>query len=109
VYYDDDGNTYACEKGAYYRQSITAVEANGGAQIHITAPQGAYQPALRTYVVRVHGIRASAVTVSGSSLPRVMQLHEGESNAAYAAGNDRFGAFTAVRIPAGQVSNIAIR
>ncbi len=109
VYYDDDGNTYAYEKGAYYRQSITAVEANGGAQIHIEAQQGTYRPALRTYEVRVHGIRASAVTVNGSKLPEVVQLHEGESSAAYAAGNDRFGAVTAIHIPAGQASNIAIQ
>jgi alpha-glucosidase len=109
MYYDDDGNTYAYEKGAYYRQPITAVEVRGGAQIRIEAPRGAYQPALRTFVVRVHGIRASAVTVNGSKLPRVVQLREGESSAAYAAGNDRFGAFTAVRIPAGRASNIALR
>ena len=109
IYYDDDGNTYAYEKGAYYRQPITAVDAAGGAHIQIEAPQGSYRPALRTYVVRVHGIRASAVTVNGSSLPAVQQLPDVGESTAFAASNDRFGAVTTLRIPASQASKITLR
>jgi len=109
VFYEDDGNTYAYEKGAYYRQPITSVATARGAQVQIEAPQGAYQPALRTYVVRVHGIRASAVTANGSSLPAVEQLPEGGARSAFAAGNDRFGVVTTLRIPAGQASNITLQ
>jgi alpha-glucosidase (family GH31 glycosyl hydrolase) len=109
VYYDDDGNTYAYEKGAYYRQPVTAVLTSGGAQIQIEAPQGSYQPALRTYVVNVHGIHASTVTVNGVALPAVQPLPEGGPGAAFASGNDRFGAVTTLRIPAAQASNITLR
>ncbi|MDR3754252.1 MAG: glycoside hydrolase family 31 protein [Terracidiphilus sp.] len=109
VYYDDDGNTYAYEKDAFYRQPITAAGTAGGVQMQIEAPQGSYRPPLRTYVVRIHGIRASAVTVNGSSLPAVEQLAEGGASAAFAAGNDRFGSVTTLRIPSGQASNITLR
>lgn len=109
VYYDDDGNTYAYEKGAYYRQPITADGAAGSTQVQIEAPQGTYRPSLRTYVVRVHGIRASTVNVNGSNLPAVQQLAEGGANAAFAVGSDRFGAVTTLRIPAGQASKITLR
>jgi hypothetical protein len=51
---------------------------------------------------------ASTVIVNGSKLPGVAQFPESEASAAYATGNNRFGAVTAVRVPAGQASNIAI-
>jgi alpha-glucosidase (family GH31 glycosyl hydrolase) len=109
TYYDDDGNTYAYEKGAYYRQPITTLGAGSSVQVKIEAPQGSYRPALSTYVLRIHGIRASVVTVNGSNLPVMQQLPDGGESAAFAASNDRFGVVTTLRIPASQASNITIR
>jgi alpha-glucosidase len=54
TYYDDDGTTYAYERGVYFKQVWHAVQTGNGAQITVDAPQGTYRPALREYIVRVH-------------------------------------------------------
>lgn len=65
TYYDDDGTTYAYERGAYYKQVWHAVRSGGAVRITVDAPSGSYRPALQRYAVRVHGRRR----VTAFSLP----------------------------------------
>jgi alpha-glucosidase len=107
VYYDDDGKTYAYEKGSYYRQTITAIRAGDGATIDIAMPQGSYRPALRTYILRVHGVNATAASLNGSSLSKATpEQFDKQDPGAWTIGEDRFGAVTAIRVPADQASKI---
>jgi Alpha-glucosidases, family 31 of glycosyl hydrolases len=89
AYYDDDGETYAYEHGAFYRQTVTAVVDRGIVRIAITAPEGSFRPALRWYVVRVHGISAA--------------------KPGWKTGRDRFGAFTEIRVAAGQPVQLVVK
>ena len=106
VYYDDDGETYAYEKGDYYRQLITAKKDMHGIELFFDKPAGRFHPALRTYLVRIHGVRAQAVTSNGVKLGVVdsKSVQEGQ----WITGQDRFGSYTAFRLCANQLSNIII-
>ena len=64
AYYDDDGTTYAYERGAYFKQVWHALQTANSALITVDAPQGTYEPALREYAVRVHAFgRVTAFTL----------------------------------------------
>jgi alpha-glucosidase len=99
VYYDDDGETYAYEHGAFYRQTVTAIADHGAVRVAITAPEGSFRPALRRYVVRVHGISAAQVLQDGKAL----------APAARQTGQDRFGPFTELRVAAGPSVQLVVK
>jgi alpha-glucosidase len=107
VYYDDDGDTYAYEKGTYYRQSVSALKSADGTYLELAKPSGSFQSALRTYLLRVHGIRGTEVKVNGARMPKASgdQLELSR----WTAGQDKFGPLTSIRIPANQASSIVLR
>jgi alpha-glucosidase len=110
VYYDDDGKTYAYEKGIYYWQTITAVRTANSLNVDIALPEGSYQPALRTYALHVHGVRAAQVSVNGKNLSRATpEEFETRGPGVWTAGEDRFGAVTTIRVRADQATNIEIQ
>ena len=111
VYYDDDGDTYAYEKGIDYQQTITAVRAADGADVTIDAPQGTYRPALRTYLLRMHGLLATSVSINGKTLSKTTegQMQQPPRADAWSAGHDRFGALISIRVQASPAAKIAIR
>jgi len=102
VYYDDDGNTYAYEKGVYFRQEITAQETGKSAMVSLESPTGTYTPALRTYLVRIHGPKARAVSIDGQNIleSKPGQNEESLLVAQWSAGHDRYGEVTVLRIAA---------
>ncbi|WHZ20760.1 MAG: alpha-glucosidase [Rhodanobacteraceae bacterium] len=110
-YYDDDGETYAYEQGAYFLQRL-AVQRNGeGVTFRTQAPAGSYQPALRHWLVNVHGIAAAAVQAQGAQLkhyatPAALASAKGEG---WTTGHDRYGAFTQIKLDAGAVRDVALR
>ena len=88
VYYDDDGTTYDYENGVYYRQELSVRRTADVVRFSLGTPSGSFQPALRTYQVRLHGIAARAVRVDGSPA------------AVWTASTDRFGPVTVVTVEA---------
>jgi alpha-glucosidase (family GH31 glycosyl hydrolase) len=106
VYYDDDGETYAYERGNYYRQPITAQSNQRGIELVINKPAGQFHSALRTYLVQVHGVHALAVMVNGIKINAVRSepVKEGQ----WITGQDRFGPYTALCVRADQLSKIVI-
>ncbi|MGA7522266.1 MAG: TIM-barrel domain-containing protein [Acidobacteriaceae bacterium] len=102
TYYDDDGNTYAYERDAYYRQQIRASEQSQSIRIDLAEPSGSFHPALRTLVLRVHGRVARSVLVDGKALPQAQ-------NGDWTAGNDRFGPVTTIRVSAGRAAEILVQ
>jgi alpha-glucosidase len=109
VYYDDDGQTYAYEKGSYYRQAIHAMRAGNGATVDIAMPEGSYRPALRTYLLHIHGVEAAAVSLNGNGLSKATkEQFDAQEPGAWTTGNDRFGAVTMIRVRADQASKIDI-
>jgi alpha-glucosidase len=107
VYYDDDGTTYAYEHGVDYRQTIRAWRSGSSVQVVIDKAQGSFHPPLRSYLVRVHGIAADAVTLNGAELS---QAHGAAIPAGqWGTGRDRFGVWTAIRVRPDQASGIVLR
>ncbi|HUA79072.1 MAG TPA: DUF5110 domain-containing protein, partial [Dyella sp.] len=109
-YYDDDGSTYAYEHGAYFSQRLTTQRDTGGAQLDIDAAHGSYKPALKYYLVKMHGVTASAVKVGAKALASyasadALQAAKGEG---WAADHDRYGSVTILRLAAGQARRVAL-
>jgi alpha-glucosidase (family GH31 glycosyl hydrolase) len=108
TYYDDDGMTYAYEKGVFYQQQLTTRDDGAVVDFDAAAPTGAYVPALEQYEVRLHGIAARTVTIgstAGMHYANVAEL-ENTSGPGWATGTDRYGAITLVMIPAKTAENI---
>ena len=109
IYYDDDGNTYGYEHGAYYRQVISAIGNATSINLKFEKPTGSFDPALRSYIVKVHDYRARKVSLDGKALPkhpRKGQLIHDESN--WTFGQDRYGPVTTIRIPASCASTVTL-
>lgn len=106
-YYDDDGNTYAYEHGDYYLQRLSTQKTADGATFTIGSAQGSYQPALRDYIVKVHGVAATSVTGGGHHYLSLDALRQ-STQAGWATGQDRYGAVTWVRLPAQQAGTISL-
>jgi hypothetical protein len=109
-YYDDDGETYAYEKGVYFVQPMSTRKQGGEIDFTLAAPKGTYKPALRWYLLAVHGGAARAVRVNGKPLESVSGLDAlNASNAAgWASGHDRYGAVTWVKLPAGETADLRV-
>ncbi len=109
TYYDDDGITYAYEKGAFYKQYLSASDNGIVARFDSAAPTGSYSPPLREYEVRLHGIAARAVTIEGAESLHYADLAQMESGTAegWTTGTDRFGAVTFVKVVATAAKHIA--
>ncbi|MDR3792818.1 MAG: glycoside hydrolase family 31 protein [Terracidiphilus sp.] len=107
VYYDDDGETYAYEKGSFMRQVISASSDLSGVHVELGEATGQYHPALRSYIVRVHGTQAKDVLVDGR--PSAVGSSLSDGIASWSIGTDRFGGLTAIRVPAGKAIKVEIR
>lgn len=108
TYYDDDGITYAYEKGVFYEQHLSASDDRTVVRFDAAAPTGRYAPPLREYEVRLHGIAARAVTVGGTAGKHYTDLAHLEDGSAggWTTGTDRYGAVTFVDIPAKSAEHI---
>ncbi|HET9818852.1 MAG TPA: TIM-barrel domain-containing protein [Rhodanobacteraceae bacterium] len=109
-YYDDDGETWAYEQGAYFLQRLVVRRDGRDVVFRTAAPTGSYRPALGNYLVRVHGIAADSVHATDAALrhytdPAVLSAAQGEG---WATGHGRYGAFTALKLDAGAVRDVTL-
>jgi alpha-glucosidase (family GH31 glycosyl hydrolase) len=110
-YYDDDGSTYAYEHGVYFSQALSTRRKGDEVTFATAAPTGTYKPALRDYLVAIHGITAKAVDDGQAG------LHAYASAAAlkaaggdgWATGTDRYGPVTWVRLTSGQAHSVTLQ
>ncbi|RDI97282.1 glycoside hydrolase family 31 protein [Dyella solisilvae] len=108
--YDDDGETYGYEKGAYFLQPL-AVQRNGATvDFRAAAPTGSYKPVLRDYVLAVHGDVAGSVSSDGKPLPMLgsVEALRASADEGWARGKDRFGEVTYVKLAAGKARDVTI-
>jgi alpha-glucosidase len=109
-YYDDDGDTYAYEHGAFFSQRLIAERRPDGVVFSTEASHGSFKPTVKYYLVKVHGVAASSVTSGDSALKSyadaaALDAGEGEG---WAIGHDRYGSMTLVRLAVGQPQHIAL-
>ncbi len=107
AYYDDDGETYGYQHGEYFAQRLTTHKAGDTVSFSVAAPEGSYQPALRHYLVRVHGIAAQ--TVDGAlkryATPAALAAADGEG---WSTASDRYGALTVLKLDAGAARAVTL-
>ena len=109
VYYDDDGLTYAYERGMYIRQPITFFAKESTWHLQVAAPTGSFKSPLQSYLVRVHGSYANFAQLDGRAMPRTtVALLEKTDEIKWAVGRDRFGQFISVRVPAQTASCVIL-
>jgi alpha-glucosidase (family GH31 glycosyl hydrolase) len=106
-YYDDDGESYDYAQGAYFLQRLATQRTGDTVSFSTAAAEGSYRPALRSYLVRVHGV--AATTVDGSlqhyATPAALEAAAGEG---WSTGSDRYGAFTVLKLDAGAAHDVAL-
>ena len=108
-YYDDDGITYAYEKGAFYQQRLSSSDNGTAVRFALAAPTGTYKPPLREYEVRLHGISARSVTidaVEGRHYADLAQLENGCAGG-WTTGTDVYGTVTVVKVTAAAAKQIS--
>ena len=109
-YYDDDGETYAYEHGAYFLQRLSTQATQGAVSLTTAAASGAYRPALTHYVFAVHRIVATRVTRDDATLARVADLGALQrcTGGCWTIGGDRYGGVTYIRLPAGVAARVRV-
>jgi alpha-glucosidase (family GH31 glycosyl hydrolase) len=106
-YYDDDGSTYAYEHGAYYSQRLDTVRRGDATEFDIQAPHGSYKPALKYYLVKLHGVKAAGVAgLKAYARADALLAAKGEG---WAVDHDRYGDVTVLRLAAGRARHVALR
>lgn len=100
VAYDDDGHTYAYEKGEYFRQQIDATRNGSGAEVQFRASAGSYRASFASYLLRIH-YAGKSVSSDGSALRKFPSeaAFQSSTEPGWFAGSDRFGAVTEIRLP----------
>ena len=98
--YDDDGHSYDYEKGAYFRQEITASHSVRETDINLDLATGSYKAHFPSYLLRVHHASTS-VTSDGRPLTKFASASafQSSSGPGWFGTTDRFGALTEVRLP----------
>ncbi|RDS80683.1 TIM-barrel domain-containing protein [Dyella psychrodurans] len=109
-YYDDDGDTYAYEHGAYFSQRMTTQSVDGGAVFGIESPKGSFKPALKYYLVKVHGVNATAVDHDNSALKSYAseQALEASGGEGWVTSHDRYGSVAVLRLTAGEAQQLSL-
>ena len=108
-YYDDDGSTYEYAKGAYYLQSLSVRKQGGAVEFKLGQPSGSYKPALRHYLLAIHGGAAKGLSVNGKPAARADSLDAlQKADAGWATGRDRYGEVTWVKLDAGTAADVRI-
>lgn len=110
-YYDDDGSTYAYEHGAFFSQRFTARHNGDGTELSTETVRGSYKPALKYYLVKVHGVTAATAKAGAAALKSyasadALLAAKGEG---WAVDHDRYGSVTLLRIAAGQAKHVMLR
>jgi alpha-glucosidase (family GH31 glycosyl hydrolase) len=106
-YYDDDGTTYDYEHGAYFLQSLSAQRKGATVQLDIGKATGSFRPALRFYLLKIHGDTAASVSGHLKSFASVDALQQA-SGEGWANGQDRYGGVTWVRIAAPHATTLTL-
>jgi alpha-glucosidase len=110
-YYDDDGDTYAYQHGAYFLQRLSVRAAADAISLTTAAPSGTYRPALTRYVFAVQRTVAMEVDRDGAPLRRVADLAALDkcTGSCWTIGGDRYGGVTYIKLPAGVPNRVRIK
>ena len=106
-YYDDDGTTYDYEHGMYFSQSLAVRRRGDTVQFETGATRGSFKPALKFYLLKIHGGVASKVSGELKSFDSLDALRR-SGGEGWASGHDRYGDVTWVRVAAANATKITL-
>ncbi|WP_267226393.1 TIM-barrel domain-containing protein [Dyella silvae] len=108
--YDDDGETYGYEKGAYFLQPIRVRREGDVVTFHAAARSGRFSSSWQNYVLAIHGGAARAATSAGKPLPMLDSVDAlcAAAGEGWARGKDRFGDVTYVKVTAGEARELKL-
>jgi hypothetical protein len=108
--YDDDGSTYAYEKGNSCTQTITTYDDGKSAGLIVGGKKGTFTSTIKTYLARVHGRAATEVTCDNASLPKANSPAALEAMpSGWTIDTDVYGPATLIKLPAGLTKAQAVR
>ncbi|HEY0197479.1 MAG TPA: TIM-barrel domain-containing protein [Rhodanobacter sp.] len=108
-YYDDNGIDYDYEHGQYFSQTLAVQRVGDTVTVETGAASGSYKPALKFYLLKVHGGAASKVSGDGTLAAFAsMDALQHASGEGWTTGKDRFGTFTYIRVTAATARHIAL-
>ncbi len=107
-YYDDDGETYDYQRGSYILQRLATQRTGDTVSFSATAATGSCHPALKHYLVRVHGLAAAAVdgSLQHYATPAALEAANGEG---WSTASDRYGPLTVLKLDAGAARTLTLR
>jgi alpha-glucosidase len=102
ILYNDDGHTYAYERGEYFRQEIDAEVHDGTVTISFLKPTGTFKNTMFDYSMRVHRL-AHTVARDGHLLEKFSSEKTlwDSNESGWTNSQDRFGPTTVIRISRG--------
>lgn len=106
-YYDDDGSTYDYEHGAYFLQPLSVQRKGRTVQLELGAASGSFTPALRHYLLKIHGGAATRISGKLKSFPDLEALQQ-SGGEGWATGRDRYGEVTWLRVTAAHAMKITL-
>jgi alpha-glucosidase len=108
-YYDDDGSSYDYEHGAYFIQQLSVQQVDDNLQFDIGEVAGSFRPALKFYLLKIHGYAANAVSGTDRAEPfNNLASLRGSHSEGWSTGTDRFGAVTYVKVTAAKVRKLRL-
>jgi len=108
--YDDDGKTYDYEKGLYFKQDLSAGFRGKSLVIDVKPPKGTYTTCVRSYMIRVHGVKANSLEWNKREVTKHGSLGSvGTSAPSWVEARDRFGARVDIRVNAGYAHHIELQ
>ncbi|NNM84396.1 MAG: DUF5110 domain-containing protein [Phycisphaerales bacterium] len=111
IFYDDDGESYGYENHQFHRQHITAQHsASGSCTINIAANVGQYQSSVKNFILRVHGLAATQVTVNSVHPPAAdNSVAVRQQPAGWCTDRDVAGPLTLVAVSAGENVSVELQ
>jgi alpha-glucosidase (family GH31 glycosyl hydrolase) len=106
-YYDDDGASYDYERGAYFLQPLSVQRQGATVQLDIGKATGSFKPALRFYLLKIHGGAAARVSGKLKSFPDLEALQQ-SGGEGWASGRDRYGEVTWLRVAAARATSLIL-
>jgi alpha-glucosidase (family GH31 glycosyl hydrolase) len=109
-YYDDNGTDYSYEHGDYFSQLLATRRQGNSVTFETGAVDGSFKPALRFYLLKIHGGSANAVADDGHAMHAFDSLDalQKAGTEGWADGRDRYGAMTWVRVTAAQMRKVVL-
>ncbi|MGD9781919.1 MAG: TIM-barrel domain-containing protein [Kiritimatiellia bacterium] len=110
TYYDDDGETYGYETGAYYRQTIALADAGDVIQADFSAPEGTFDPDVEFFYAYVRCATNDGASLNGSELARAANeaALRASPTTGWAHATNQFGYAALVKIPAGSAQALVL-